>query len=292
MGKPIGEKNRLGGFADDLMGRRAEIGVEARLNSHLGPRASDAENLRGRSRPTRQEWDVADEAESRRRKNLPLPELANLTQRRNGPNGLESDHDMKARLRSPEQTDTARKMGDAIDDLRPGHDRLRTAGRRVRRQHGPGCQPDDGGRIPNGPEPEQPNDGRAADRRSPVKTGHMTKEQAEAVRHEPGLPHQRSDQRPLSGAIMADAAFLRYSHRVATQRTGGRYDLHELWQVPNIENTGGGEDTPPHSGNTRPSTPAVCRNWATPAGRRLHLHLPRAPQHRRPGDGRRRRHLQ
>ena len=38
---------------------------------------------------------------------------------------------------------------------------------------------------------------------------------------------------------MADDAFLRYSHRVATQRTGGRYDLHELWQVPNIENTSG-----------------------------------------------------
>ena len=43
---------------------------------------------------------------------------------------------------------------------------------------------------------------------------------------------------------MAGNAFLRYSHRVATQRTGGRYDLRELWQVPNITNTGGGEDTP------------------------------------------------
>jgi hypothetical protein len=43
---------------------------------------------------------------------------------------------------------------------------------------------------------------------------------------------------------MAGDAFLRYSHRVSTQRTGGRYDLKELWQVPEIENTGGGEDTP------------------------------------------------
>ena len=43
---------------------------------------------------------------------------------------------------------------------------------------------------------------------------------------------------------MADDAFLRYSHRVATQRTGGRYDLHELWQVPNIENTAGGLANP------------------------------------------------
>ena len=46
---------------------------------------------------------------------------------------------------------------------------------------------------------------------------------------------------------MADDAFLRYSHRTATQRTGGRYDLHELWQVPNIDNTGGGEDDPSDS---------------------------------------------
>jgi len=41
---------------------------------------------------------------------------------------------------------------------------------------------------------------------------------------------------------MAGTAFLRYSHRVATQRTGGRYDLRELWQVPNIENIGGGDN--------------------------------------------------
>ena len=43
---------------------------------------------------------------------------------------------------------------------------------------------------------------------------------------------------------MAGTAKLRYSHRIATQRTGGRYDLKELWQVPQIENTGGGIDTP------------------------------------------------
>jgi len=41
---------------------------------------------------------------------------------------------------------------------------------------------------------------------------------------------------------MADTAFLRYSHRVATKRTGGRYELRELWQIPNIANTGGGSD--------------------------------------------------
>jgi hypothetical protein len=43
---------------------------------------------------------------------------------------------------------------------------------------------------------------------------------------------------------MAGTAILRYSHRVATQRTGGRYDLKELWQVSQIDNTGGGDDTP------------------------------------------------
>ena len=43
---------------------------------------------------------------------------------------------------------------------------------------------------------------------------------------------------------MAGTAFLRFSHRTATQRTGGRYDLHELWQVPNIENTAGGLANP------------------------------------------------
>jgi len=43
---------------------------------------------------------------------------------------------------------------------------------------------------------------------------------------------------------MAGTAFLRYSKRVATQRTGGRYDLRELWQVPNIAQTGGGLDDP------------------------------------------------
>ena len=46
---------------------------------------------------------------------------------------------------------------------------------------------------------------------------------------------------------MADDAFLRYSHRTATKQTGGRYDLHELWQVPNIENTGGGNNDPSDS---------------------------------------------
>jgi hypothetical protein len=43
---------------------------------------------------------------------------------------------------------------------------------------------------------------------------------------------------------MAGSAFLRYSHRAATQRTGGRYDLRELWLVPNITNTQGGLASP------------------------------------------------
>ena len=46
---------------------------------------------------------------------------------------------------------------------------------------------------------------------------------------------------------MADDAYLRYSNRVATERSGGRYDLSEIWIVTNIDNTDGGLGTPPDS---------------------------------------------
>ena len=46
---------------------------------------------------------------------------------------------------------------------------------------------------------------------------------------------------------MADNAYLRWSNRVATERSGGRYDLSEIWIVTNIENTAGGLGEPADS---------------------------------------------
>ncbi len=42
---------------------------------------------------------------------------------------------------------------------------------------------------------------------------------------------------------MAGNAFLRYPNRTVTSKSGGRYDLAELWMVPNITNTAGTEGT-------------------------------------------------
>jgi hypothetical protein len=43
---------------------------------------------------------------------------------------------------------------------------------------------------------------------------------------------------------MAGDAYLRYSNRTVTKRAGGRYDLVEMWIVPGIENTAGGDTNP------------------------------------------------
>jgi hypothetical protein len=43
---------------------------------------------------------------------------------------------------------------------------------------------------------------------------------------------------------MAGTAYLRYSNRTVTKRAGGRYDVSEIWIVPNIKKTGGGNNLP------------------------------------------------
>jgi len=114
-------KAQHGGFSDDLQGRRAMIGVEARVNQALSPVLSLYERLQGQTSVGAQQWDVAEEAEARRRRGMNLPDLANMTQRRPG----ETDAEMKSRLRTPEQTDIARRLG---GDVQSYADALTRAG--------------------------------------------------------------------------------------------------------------------------------------------------------------------
>jgi hypothetical protein len=91
------------------------------VNQALSPVLSLYERLQGQTSVGAQQWDVAEEAETRRRRGMNLPDLANMTQRRPG----ETDAEMKSRLRTPEQTDIARRLG---GDVQSYADALTRAG--------------------------------------------------------------------------------------------------------------------------------------------------------------------
>ena len=192
----IGAKNRLGGYSDDLQGRRAQNQVEARMNAQLAPVRSNAENAGASVNDSLNEWDVADEAESRRRKNMSLPDLANFSQRRNGPNGLETDSEMRDRMRSPEQTDAARKMGDQLTSYAEG---MTSSGAQAGAY---GVNTVAGASAMMGAEYTMDQSQQTAKMveclmKIAENTGHLTKERRQAVEHE--LGHRYND--PISGFL-------------------------------------------------------------------------------------------
>ena len=193
----IGEKNRLGGFADDLQGRRAQNQVEARMNAQLAPVRSNAQNAGAAVNDTLNEWDVADEAESRRKKNMSLPDLANFSHRRVGADGqLESDREMHDRMRSPEQTDSARKMGDQLTSYVEG---MTSSGAQVGAN---GVNTVQGASMMMGAEYQMDQSQQTAKMveclmKIAENTGHLTKERRQAVEHE--LGHRYND--PISGFL-------------------------------------------------------------------------------------------
>ena len=192
----IGEDVRLG-RVNDLEGWRHQNQVEAGMNQALAPVRSNAQNAGAAVNDSLNEWDVADEAESRRKKNMSLPALANFEQRRVGADGqLESDREMRDRMRSPEQTDAARKVGDQLTSYVEG---MTASGPQ---QGAYGVNTVQGASAMMGAEYQMDQSQQTAKMvecllKIAENTGHLTKERRQAVEHE--LGHRYND--PISGFL-------------------------------------------------------------------------------------------
>ena len=128
---------------------------------------------------------------------MSLPDLANLTQRRVGADGqLESDREMRDRMRSPEQTDSARKMGDTLTSYVEG---MTSSGAQAGAY---GVNTVQGASMMMGAEYQMDQSQQTAKMveclmKIAENTGHLTKERRQAVEHE--LGHRYND--PISGFI-------------------------------------------------------------------------------------------